>query len=848
MGMKLSSVSAGSRSDLVDRRATAHFKKILLGIAFFIYHSAAIVILHNGASWLLCQRQDVLHYPGEPFLPHHFYVRWLIDLDSTNTSSIFAKNSFLPFRYGLAGLISSNVIIVGLLYAAYIVTVGLMVLKKLKEDSDSRKVQSRVISLDCAYIAASGISFFANLIAVYGGIGDFVALEPAVFFTASRTMELNIGTIIMVIALLAMFGVGYHEQNQMESSGKNISSISSVAVATQDEARRALEEALHETPGEADRPKHRLPFATAAPFAAFRPRGESGNGWCPPDFWLGCTTMKRSRRSSVCPLAYGLLADGGATVDSYLIDLCRPHQKPPSALLPVALHPLPSPSSRTELWSSRKFQGIHFAPHEPSLLFACCSDGALLGFDMAAGAFFSEIQLSSRSRLHSKQQTPFHNVSCVHMSRCAGAPLIFTGTSGGDILIFDARVSGLTAAPPALRLSAAHNGGLCGIRDGVDLRPHLFLTGGREDRWLRLFDLRFPFHYSSGESKDANHVPYPLEATHLGPHADEGKVRSSLMAFDVSSDGTLLAASVTHCCAPSPGAVEGEDGETVLLSLRDGARTIKTIASADACAAEFIQFSPNGKYLLRTGGAQAAGVPADSEGTVSAEPADWSAQSLNRQSVKEKSAEAESLLNRCTSELRQKDLAGDCKASTCGTQISSAVTDALPQSHNVGNRCLLFPLLHPQLSQFVAACGPLHPAFVRAEASTAPFTCTLWGGLVVGFGGSTADLRAGRRLYEGLKLWDSTTGVVLSWTEGHLASEADLRCIAPIPDVATGVLATGGSLQGSACIAGNSTPVEGLTLWSVRSRDDLLMSALNGSLALDVEPENEDEIETVSDE
>ncbi|KAL8454574.1 hypothetical protein Emed_000295 [Eimeria media] len=648
--------------------------------------------------------------------------------------------------------------------------------------------------------------------------------------------------------------------------------------------------------------------------------------------------MKRSRRSSICPLAHGLLAEGGATVDSYLIDSCRPHQKPPSALLPVAVHALPSPSSNTDHWCTRKFLGIHFAPHEPSLLFACCSDGALLGFDMVAGAFFSEIQLSPRSRLHNAQRTSFHDVSCVHMSRCAGAPLIFTGTSDGDILIFDSRISGLTAAPPALRLSAAHKGGLCGIRDGVDLHPHLFLTGGREDRWLRLFDLRFPFHYSSGDSKDAKHVPYPLEATHLGPHVDEGKVRASLLAFDVSSDGTLLAASVAHCCAPSPGLVKGEDGETVLLSLRDGPRTIKTIASADACATEFIQFSPNGKYLLRTGGVrtrrceicwrcacvcscgshalqgradgrregacasalssgtinseqqslivgagyegnllsslrftlhgprsahvrrcrrrfwnylsgiqgQAAGVPAESEGTVRTQPADWSAQRSNHQSTEEESAEKELSLDRCTSELRQKDLAGDRNTLTCQEQIPSATAGAPPQSQNVGDRCLLFPLLHPQLSQFVAACGPLHPAFVRAEASTAPFTCTLWGGLVVGFGGSTADLRAGRRLYEGLKLWDSTTGVVLSWTEGHLASEADLRCIAPIPDVTTGVLATGGSLQGSACTSGNSTPVEGLTLWSLRSRDDLLMSALNGSLALNVESETDDE--TLSDD
>ncbi|KAL8272684.1 hypothetical protein Esti_003388 [Eimeria stiedai] len=261
--------------NLDNRRATAHFKKTLLGIAFFIYHSAGIVILHNvlgiralfalplaialglvAASLALRSVDSVEHLQKmkqhcpllqgmerEPLgycASAKMYCLILANL------SYHTISTFLPYRYGLAGLLSSNVIIVGLLYAAYLMAVGLMVLKKMKEDSDSRKVQARVISLDCAYIAASGISFFANLIAVYGGIGDFVALEPAVFFTASRTMELNIGTIIMVIALLAMFGVGYHEQNQMDSSGQNVSSLSSVAVATQEEARRALEEALTE--------------------------------------------------------------------------------------------------------------------------------------------------------------------------------------------------------------------------------------------------------------------------------------------------------------------------------------------------------------------------------------------------------------------------------------------------------------------------------------------------------------------------------------------------------------------------------------------------------------------------
>ncbi|CDJ51049.1 hypothetical protein, conserved [Eimeria brunetti] len=152
----------------------------------------------------------------------------------------------LPYRYGLAGIATGNVMFAGLLYLAYLVVVSSLVFRKLKEDPDNRKVQCRIVSLNCAYIAASGIFFYTNLIAVYGGVGDFVALEPAVFFTANRIFELNIGTIIGVVVLLSMWGMAYHEQSQMDESGKNVSSMSSVALSTHEESRRALEEALNE--------------------------------------------------------------------------------------------------------------------------------------------------------------------------------------------------------------------------------------------------------------------------------------------------------------------------------------------------------------------------------------------------------------------------------------------------------------------------------------------------------------------------------------------------------------------------------------------------------------------------
>ncbi|OEH79861.1 hypothetical protein cyc_06818 [Cyclospora cayetanensis] len=68
----------------------------------------------------------------------------------------------------------------------------------------------------------------------------------------------------MIIALLVIWGVGYHEQSerywtadkndqqihlhadQMDERGKNVSTMSSVSLSTEEESRRALEEALNE--------------------------------------------------------------------------------------------------------------------------------------------------------------------------------------------------------------------------------------------------------------------------------------------------------------------------------------------------------------------------------------------------------------------------------------------------------------------------------------------------------------------------------------------------------------------------------------------------------------------------
>lgn len=734
--------------------------------------------------------------------------------------------------------------------------------------------------------------------------------------------------------------------------------------------------------------------------------------------------MERLLNNSIYPLAYGSFAEGGATVDSHLMALCRPHHKPPPAMLPVGTYVMPLPQGSSPL--CREVHDIHFAPHDPSLLLACTSDDVLLAFDMNAGAFFSEIQLSAGSANSSGSPKGMRSTSCVHVNRNPMAPLVFAGTMNGEVLIFDTRTSSLSGKLsrgfcPALRLTAAHSGAVCGIRTDLALQQHVFLTGGRDDRWLRLFDIRFPFHYTSGGSGCQSHVPFPLEATCLGPPASEDGPRTSIMAFDISPDGSLLAASVSRCRRADPSAdasLVGEDGETIVLSLRDNLRTLKTIASADACAAEFIQFSPNGKYILQTGGVRAAhckrcwrctcacfcasgeghycncasngskkssvvectqklpwdAVP-DEDGlskghpssfvrpcayhraqlvnliqsnrTVNLKsPADGSvafvdsfclshsprlSQSLSATApvtaphaapggcgglLSSQTAATGGLLSRLNftlhgprsshvqrsrrrfwdylSELqnpsmtrrpearqvisgevaqrthsalllpvtqsgearnedfgmssqcdsgkppsKQSERSGDGLATNAGKVVPREEVGADANSTVENTGCLLFPLLHPQLSQFIAACGPLHPAFVRAEAATSPFTCRLWGGLVVGFGGSTTD-NAGRRLYQGLKLWDSTTGVVLSWTEGYLALEDNLRCLAPVPDVSTGLLATGGSLPPPVSNSLRFPPQDGLTFWSLRRRDDLLISALEGSLFLQVNLRDDD--------
>ncbi|CDJ30662.1 uncharacterized protein EMH_0060260 [Eimeria mitis] len=555
--------------------------------------------------------------------------------------------------------------------------------------------------------------------------------------------------------------------------------------------------------------------------------------------------MDRQQRSSICSLAYGSLPEAGATVDTHLLTQCRPHYKPPSAISPVAKYMLPLPQKGTRLGSSRGVYDVLFSPSSPSLLLACTSEGTILTFDMNHGAFLSEMQVVGE---HGAVPSRSSYAACVHVNRDPNTPLIFSGSPNGDVMVFDLRISGLSAKLfgqkfcPTLRLPSAHDGALCGIGTGVALHPQLFLTGGREDRWIRVFDLRFPFHYSSGGSSCGHPTPYALEARRLGP-SEQDIGSQSLMAFDVSPDGTLLAASIARYRAAgrvgTNEVLEGADGETILISLPDGMRAIKTIASADGCAADFVQFSPNAKYILQTGGEQRIVSCAGSANAVVFVAPTYASDTLRTNSATRQQEVCPIERNEVSGSSAESS-SRDKSRTAAGRGVEAPVTTTSETGGVTANegraptKPLLFPLLHPQLSHFTACCGPLHPAFVRAEAATWPFKCRLWGGLVVGYGGSTADRRGCHRLYEGLKLWDSTTGVVLSWAEGELASEDNLRCIAPVPDVSTSLLVTGGYIPSDLGKMQQSAPSAGLTFWSLRRRDDLLMSALEGSLSLEV--------------
>jgi len=256
-------------------RSTKHVKKTLFGTSFFVYYSAAIIVLQNVFSMRSLFALPLALAAGLLTMPHALrsfdsieklgrlreccphlkgleqeplgYLACLKMYSMVNANlSYHFLSSFLPFRYGLAGIVTSNPMIAGALYIAYLAVVANMINARIREDPDARKAQARVVSFDCAFVAVAGFSFLLNLIAVYCGVGDFVAFDPPVFFTAMRTFELNLGTLIMTIALFCTWGVGYHEQGQLDEAGHNVTSMSSVALRSSEEARSALHQTLDE--------------------------------------------------------------------------------------------------------------------------------------------------------------------------------------------------------------------------------------------------------------------------------------------------------------------------------------------------------------------------------------------------------------------------------------------------------------------------------------------------------------------------------------------------------------------------------------------------------------------------
>lgn len=109
-----------------------------------------------------CMREAVLPRPCEHVVSHDLQVcTWYVQKPNSIALTHFPC-SFLPYRYGIAGIVTSNSMIAGLLYIAYLVGVSMVVFDKLKK-SDPKGAQNRVLAFDCAFIATAGISFYCNV-------------------------------------------------------------------------------------------------------------------------------------------------------------------------------------------------------------------------------------------------------------------------------------------------------------------------------------------------------------------------------------------------------------------------------------------------------------------------------------------------------------------------------------------------------------------------------------------------------------------------------------------------------------------------------------------------------------
>ncbi|KEP61013.1 UNVERIFIED_CONTAM: hypothetical protein HHA_299820 [Hammondia hammondi] len=276
--------------------------------------------------------------------------------------------------------------------------------------------------------------------------------------------------------------------------------------------------------------------------------------------------MDASFYSPLTSLFEGHLQQPSLTLDLPLLHASRPHKLPPSLLLPTHTFLLPDvrPTAKQvlplSLQSSYVFD-CSFVPQHPSLL-VCSSApaGFVVALDLATGQAVQSFLLppaSSRldgadsrvSSLYTSTNSAYPALTAAHMHGDPSSPLLFLGTSVGDIFAYDLRFAGHGAGVyghPTLHLERAHEGIVSSLRAGggsnlsaarpPSLPGHVLVSGGLQDNWIRLFDLRFPFHYSAGFSEtqggsvsrtnrgrfarnqnSRGNVPYPMDALQLNP-------------------------------------------------------------------------------------------------------------------------------------------------------------------------------------------------------------------------------------------------------------------------------------------------------------------------------------------
>ncbi|KFG99615.1 hypothetical protein TGVAND_299820 [Toxoplasma gondii VAND] len=298
--------------------------------------------------------------------------------------------------------------------------------------------------------------------------------------------------------------------------------------------------------------------------------------------------MDASFYSPLTSLFEGHLQQPSLTLDLPLLHASRPHKLPPSLLLPTHAFLLPEvrPTAKQvlplSLQSSHVFD-CSFVPQHPSLL-VCSSApaGFVVALDLATGQAVQSFLLppaSSRldgansvvSSLYTSTNPAYPALTAAHMHGDPSSPLLFLGTSVGDIFAYDLRFAGRGAGVyghPTLHLERAHDGVVSSLRAGggsnlsaarpPSLPSHVLVSGGLQDNWIRLFDLRFPFHYSVGFSetqggslsrtnrdrlarkqKSRGNVPYPMDALQLNPgcrSAEGGRNAFCSSAFSATQE------------------------------------------------------------------------------------------------------------------------------------------------------------------------------------------------------------------------------------------------------------------------------------------------------------------------